>query len=166
MIPNLIGLLNKKQPFSFIFNSPRLNESVLKAPSEYIRNCLNTIRIKIIFNSNAAILYKSLVLLILYSFSIFVEKMDCPKCKSSSHNKDGIVNYRQRYLCKQCGYRYTVAKKSDVKSAETKRLALEMYLEGLGFRAIGRILKISYGTVYQWVKEWAAKWNFRKAKLL
>ena len=38
-----------------------------------------------------------------------------------------------------------------------KRLALEMYLEGLGFRAIGRILKISYGTVYQWVKEWGSK---------
>ena len=27
-------------------------------------------------------------------------------------------------------------------------------MEGFGFRAIGRILKISYGTVYQWVKEW------------
>jgi transposase len=29
-----------------------------------------------------------------------------------------------------------------------------MYLEGLGFRAIGRILRISYGTVYQWIKKW------------
>lgn len=56
-----------------------------------------------------------------------------------------------------CGFRYTVEKKSDVKSAETRRLALEMYLEGLGFRAIGRILKISYGTVYQWVKEWGSR---------
>ena len=28
-----------------------------------------------------------------------------------------------------------------------------MYLEGLGFRAIGRLLGISYGTVYQWVKQ-------------
>jgi len=27
------------------------------------------------------------------------------------------------------------------------------YLEGLGFRAIGRILGISYGTVYKWVKK-------------
>jgi hypothetical protein len=36
-------------------------------------------------------------------------------------------------------------------------MALEMYLEGLGFRSIGRILKISYGTVYQWVKEWGGK---------
>jgi transposase-like protein len=33
-------------------------------------------------------------------------------------------------------------------------MALELYLEGLGFRAIGRVLKISYGTVYKWVKKW------------
>ena len=44
--------------------------------------------------------------------------------------------------------------KSDVKSAETTRMALGLYLEGMGFRAIGRVLKISYGTVYQWVKKW------------
>jgi len=29
-----------------------------------------------------------------------------------------------------------------------------MYLEGLGFRAIGRVLKISYGIVYYWVRKW------------
>lgn len=44
-----------------------------------------------------------------------------------------------------------------MKSVETKRLALEMYLEGLGFRSIGRVLKISYGTVYHWIKEWGEK---------
>jgi len=32
-----------------------------------------------------------------------------------------------------------------------------MYLEGLGFRSIGRVLKINYGTVYVWVKEWGSK---------
>jgi hypothetical protein len=32
-----------------------------------------------------------------------------------------------------------------------------MYLEGLGFRAIGRVLQISYGTVYSRVKEWGSK---------
>jgi transposase len=47
-----------------------------------------------------------------------------------------------------------VARKSDVKTNEVKRQALELYLEGLGFRAIGRFLHISYGTVYQWVKHW------------
>lgn len=33
-------------------------------------------------------------------------------------------------------------------------MALEMYLESLGFRAIGLILKISYVTVCYWVKQW------------
>ena len=83
--------------------------------------------------------------------------MNCPKCKQSDYCKDGIVNGRQRYLCKSCRYRYTVERKSDVKSDDTRRIALEMYLEGLGFRSIGRILKISYGTVYQWVKEWGSQ---------
>jgi transposase-like protein len=83
--------------------------------------------------------------------------MDCPKCKSSRHVRDGIVRGRQRYKCKDCVYRYTVERKSDVKTLDTKRLALNMYLEGLGFRAIGRVLKISYGTVYAWVKEWGSK---------
>ena len=54
-------------------------------------------------------------------------------------------------------YRYTVQQKSNTKSAATRRLALEMYLEGLGFRAIGRILKISHTIVYYWVKEWGER---------
>ena len=83
--------------------------------------------------------------------------MDCPRCKSGCHIKDGIVHGRQRYKCKDCLYRYTVERKSDVKTAATKRLALSMYLEGLGFRSIGRVLQISYGTVYAWVKEWGSK---------
>lgn len=74
--------------------------------------------------------------------------MDCPRCASINHRKDGIVNNCQCYLCKDCSCRYTIEKKSDVKPKEVRRIALEMYLEGLGFRAIGRILKISYGTVF------------------
>ena len=30
-------------------------------------------------------------------------------------------------------------------------------MEGLGFRAIGRILKISHTIVYYWVKEWGER---------
>jgi len=78
--------------------------------------------------------------------------MDCPKCKHSSYFKAGFAGERQRYKCKSCKYHYTVERKSDVKTEETRRLAL---LEGVGFRGIGRILGISYGTVYQWVKKWS-----------
>ena len=80
--------------------------------------------------------------------------MDCPKCKQTKHCKAGFTKGRQRYKCKSCGYYYTVEKKSDVKSEETRRMALEMYLEGVGFRSIGRLLRISFGTVYQWIKKW------------
>lgn len=88
--------------------------------------------------------------------------MNCPKCKCEKYRKDGIVRNLQRYKCKECNYHYTVEKKSDIKSVEVKRLALELYLEGLGFRSIGRILKISYSTVYQWVKEWGEKVSLPK----
>jgi transposase-like protein len=83
--------------------------------------------------------------------------MDCPRCGSLNYCKDGFVQSLQRYECKECRYHYTVAKKSNVKSAETRHKALVMYLEGLGFRATGRLLHISYGTVYAWVKAWGAQ---------
>jgi len=90
--------------------------------------------------------------------------MNCPRCGSVNHCKDGIVKGRQRYKCKDCYYHYTVKQKSDVKSSDTKRLAFEMYLEGLGFRSIGRILQISYGTVYQWIKKWGKNMTLPKRK--
>jgi transposase-like protein len=79
--------------------------------------------------------------------------MDCPKCKKSEYVKAGFVKTRQRYKCKHCGYYYSVEKKSDVKTEDVRRMALELYLEGIGFRAIGRLLKISFGTVYQWIRK-------------
>ncbi|EKB61448.1 hypothetical protein HMPREF9700_00943 [Bergeyella zoohelcum CCUG 30536] len=86
--------------------------------------------------------------------------MKCTRCESLNKIKAGFVGGRQRYKCKDCGYFFSVEKKSDVKTPEQKRLALQMYLEGLGFRAIGRILNISYGTVYQWVKKWGESVEF------
>lgn len=83
--------------------------------------------------------------------------MDCPKCKCTHSCKDGIVQNRQRYLCKECNYRYTVEYNSWHKSKSTKRQALELYLEGLGFRSIGRILRISHVTVYNWIKSFGEK---------
>ena len=42
--------------------------------------------------------------------------------------------------------------KSTAKPKNTKRQALELYLEGLGFRSIGRFLNVSHVSVYQWIK--------------
>ena len=48
---------------------------------------------------------------------------------------------------------YTVQLKSTAKSSEIKRIALEMYLEGLGFNSIARILKVSHLAVQKWINK-------------
>jgi len=105
-----------------------------------------------------------MALLILYGFVIFFVfqffltacrlTMDCPRCGSSRYIKDGQSNGRQRYECKQCQYHYTVTRRSNERPAETRQLALDMYLEGLGFRAIGRLLNVSNTAVLGWVKKY------------
>ena len=79
--------------------------------------------------------------------------MNCPRCNSSSHKKNGIVGGRQRYKCSDCGYNYTVELKSTAFSASAKRQALQLYLEGLGFRSIGRFLGVSHVSVQKWIKK-------------
>jgi transposase-like protein len=75
---------------------------------------------------------------------------NCPKCHGEGCVKDGLVNGRQRYRCKGCGYRHTVAERGA--GAAVRRQALQLYLEGMGFRAIGRFLGVSHVAVYYWVK--------------
>lgn len=77
----------------------------------------------------------------------------CPKCQHTNFVKAGFNNGRQRYKCKGCSHYFSVKKPIHHKSNETKQMAIKMYLEGLGFRAIGRLLNISHQTVYKWVKQ-------------
>ena len=79
--------------------------------------------------------------------------MNCPRCNSSNHKKNGIVGGRQRYKCHDCGYNYTVELKSTAFSVSVKRQALQLYLEGLGFRSIGRVLGVSHVSVQKWIKK-------------
>jgi len=81
--------------------------------------------------------------------------MNCPKCTTNNFVKAGNVKGKQRYLCKNCRYFYTVEHRG--KSPELRRAALQLYLEGLGFRSIGRILKVSNVAVLNWVREYGQK---------
>ena len=78
--------------------------------------------------------------------------MQCKKCNCTVSVKNGIVNGRQRYKCKECGYNYTVERRSTEYSKEVKKRALQLYLEGLGFRSIGRILGVSNVSVLNWIR--------------
>jgi len=60
---------------------------------------------------------------------------------------------RQRYKCHDCGYNYSVELKSTASPDSVKRQALQLYLEGLGFRSIGRYLGVSHVSVYNWIKK-------------
>ena len=80
--------------------------------------------------------------------------MDCPKCKCTKQKKNGKANNRQRYRCLSCGYNFTVEMKSTAKPSTTKRQAIQLYLEGLGFRSIGRFLNVSHVSVQKWVKKY------------
>ena len=77
----------------------------------------------------------------------------CPQCQSNKIIKSGIIKNRQRYKCKECNYFFTVNKlgKSIDKYYVTK--ALQLYLEGLSYREIERILGVSHVTVMKWVKK-------------
>ena len=79
--------------------------------------------------------------------------MNCPRCKCSDCIKNGKVGGRQRYKCSDCGYNYSVELKLTASSASVKRQALKLYLEGLGFRSIGRFLGVSHVSVQKWIKK-------------
>lgn len=90
--------------------------------------------------------------------------MDCPKCGSTEYCKDGVIKGRQRYLCRGCKYRYTVKQRSGTADITTKRQALELYLEGLGFRSIGRLLKFSNVSILNWIKAFGEQISIIKSK--
>ena len=81
--------------------------------------------------------------------------MKCPKCKNDNKVKDGVVKNRQRFLCKSCGCHFTVEERG--KPQSLKRLALQLYLEGLGFRSIERLLGVSNVSVMQWIRAYGKK---------
>ncbi|MEM9679349.1 MAG: helix-turn-helix domain-containing protein [Bacteroidota bacterium] len=82
----------------------------------------------------------------------------CPNCSSDRYTKSGIVNGRQRYKCKNCGYYFTVNKLGKQIDDYYVNKALQLYLEGLTYREIERILGVSHVSVMNWVK----KYNIRR----
>ncbi len=81
----------------------------------------------------------------------------CPNCSSESYIKSGIVNNRQRFKCKECNYYFSVNKIGKKIDDYYVNKALQLYLEGLTYREIERILGISHVTVLNWVKKYNIK---------
>lgn len=81
----------------------------------------------------------------------------CPNCSSDTYIKSGVIKNRQRYKCKACGYFYTVNKLGKKIDDYYVNKALQLYLEGLTYREIERILGISHVSIMNWVKKYNIK---------
>lgn len=82
--------------------------------------------------------------------------LHCPKCGNADFIKNGIVREKQRYKCKDCGCNYTQSSRWRI-SKDKQQEAINLYLEGVGFRGIERLTGISHVTVMRWVKALADK---------
>lgn len=78
----------------------------------------------------------------------------CPRCKGEDVVKSGIVKGRQRYRCKPCNYFFTVLKEGKSIDPYYVIKALQLYMEGLTYREIERILGISHVSVMNWVQKY------------
>ncbi len=79
--------------------------------------------------------------------------MNCPKCHSSNIRKDGYQNGKQRWECKDCGRIFRESYSEKGYHPQVKEICLNMYLNGMGFRAIERVTGIHHTTIINWVKE-------------
>ena len=78
--------------------------------------------------------------------------MQCPKCESNIYVKSGFTKGKQRYKCKKCTCNFTQSHLRNY-SFRVKIQAAKLYLEGMGFRSIGRILGVSNVAVLNWIRE-------------
>ncbi len=81
----------------------------------------------------------------------------CPHCQHREgqvkigHNASGS----QRYRCKNCRRKYTPQPRDHGYSATVRQEALKLYVDGLNFRRIARILQISRQSVANWANAYA-----------
>lgn len=81
-----------------------------------------------------------------------MEEIKCKRCGGVNKIKAGAIRGQQRYVCKGCGCKYTNTNKRGYDD-EFKKEAIKYYLEGIGFRRIERLLKVSNVTVMRWVRK-------------
>jgi len=93
----------------------------------------------------------------IYAKIIYMNAKVCPNCGSSIYVKSGVINNRQRYRCKNCNYYFTVNKLGNKIDDYYVNKALQLYLEGLTYREIERILGVSHVSVINWVKKYNIK---------
>ena len=81
----------------------------------------------------------------------------CPTCgeKTRQHKIGFTKAQSQRYKCQHCDKKYTPEPKPRGYSKGLRKQALKMYIEGINFRRIGRLLNVHHQSVINWVNAYA-----------
>lgn len=80
--------------------------------------------------------------------------MQCPECNSTHINKNGHKKGKQNYICVNCSRQFIDNYETHRGySQEFKRECLNLYVNGMGFRAIERTKKVHHTTIINWVKQ-------------
>ena len=89
----------------------------------------------------------------------------CPHCDSSERQVKSGFNRTgtQRLQCQACRRQYTPAPNPLGYGDKTREAALKLYLEGNGFRRIGRLLSVNHQSVANWVNSAHARLGAQKA---
>jgi transposase-like protein len=77
----------------------------------------------------------------------------CPYCGQSYYVVKAGLNDTgsQRMRCQQCRRYFTPNPKPMGYDQSTKEMAVRLYLEGMSFRGIGKVLSVHYLSVINWV---------------
>ena len=84
---------------------------------------------------------------------VYRHDLRCPHCGSNWTPKDGHSRGKQTYRCRDCQHRFTPEGNRHYFPEAVKRQALDMYAEGTGITATGRVLGVQPATVFSWVKK-------------
>ena len=87
----------------------------------------------------------------------------CRHCGSERIIKTGHRDGQQKWRCKDCGKFQGEVDRREKYTEKERQTAIDLYLEGCGFRRIARILSgifnrhVCYQTVIQWIKKEAKR---------
>ena len=84
---------------------------------------------------------------------VYRHDLCCPLSGSNWTPKDGHSRGKRTYHCRDCRHRFTPEGNRHYFPETTRRQALDMYAEGAGIAATGRVLGVKPATVFLWVKK-------------
>jgi len=83
--------------------------------------------------------------------------MQCPNCGGKQIRKNGHRRGKQNHICVACNRQFIEQYQPQGYNDDIKRLCLKMYVNGMGIRAIARVMEISHPSIITWIKQTGAK---------